>query len=188
MAPAFPSQAALEFFGGDTTYARAWNDGLDQRADRRPRAPEKSSQGAIDKIEYVLHTVGVAEPQDFPRRVFIEDLRRDGMFLRVTWHSEHSAFVVSHWNRDVCVAATRVAAKDVAGVVALLTNGLADALISAEAAPPAPSSRHEASRWTLWRRILGRLARDRSRADVIVFPERRAAVSFDEPRWKGHDG
>src|SRR5438034_8540495 len=69
---------------------------------------------AVDNVESVVHTDAVAEPPDFPRRVFIEDLCRDGMFLRVTWHCEHSAFVVSHWQGEVCVAATRVAATDVA--------------------------------------------------------------------------
>jgi len=147
-----------------------------------------ASRAAVDKIEGVVHTVAVAERRDFPRRVFIEDLRRDGMFLRVTWHSEHSAFVVSHWDRDVCVAATRVAAKDVADVVALLTNGLADALNSAEAPPPEAPSRDEPSRWTFWRRMLRRLTRVRSSADIIAFPERSAPISSDEPRWKDHDG
>ena len=148
----------------------------------------KPRQQSVDKIGRVVHTVAVAERRDFPRRVFIEDLRRDGMFLRVTWHSEHSAFVVSHWDRDVCVAATRVAAKDVADVVSLLTNGLADALISAEASPPEAPSPHEPSRWTLWRRILRRLTRVRSSADIIAFPERSAPISSDEPRWKDRDG
>ena len=142
---------------------------------------------AVDKIALVVHTVGVAEPRDFPRRVFIEDLRRDGMFLRVTWHSDHSAFVVSHWNRDVCVAATRVAATDVAELAVLLTNGLSDALTSAQAQPPAPTGR-EARSWTFWRRLLGRLDRDRASAEVIDFPERNIAGSANEPRWKDRDG
>ena len=110
------------------------------------------------------------------------------MFLRVTWHSEHSAFVVSHWDRDVCVAATRVAAKDVADVVALLTNGLTDALVSADAKPPAPPTGQVESLRSLWRRVLRRLNRDHAGADVIAFPDRGAAVHRDEPRWKGHDG
>ena len=147
--------------------------------------------GPVDNVVLVVHTDAVAEPRDFPRRVFIEDLRRDGMFLRVTWHSEHSAFVVSHWQGEVCVAATRVAATDVAEVVALLTNGLADALASAQAKPTVSPSGLRQSPRTLWQRALPRLRgrkRDRSAADVIAFPERSAVIPGDQLRWKSQDG
>jgi len=135
-----------------------------------------------------MHTVVVAEPRDFPRRVFIEDLRRDGMFLRVTWHAEHSAFVVSHWQGEVCVAATRVAATDVADVVTLLTNGLADALSSAQSKPPEPQSPPRLVPRARWRRVLSRLKRARAGAEVIPFPGRAAPDSADELRWKSRDG
>ena len=62
------------------------------------------------------------------RRVFIEDERADGRYLRVTWHPERGTFVVSHWEDDVCIAATRVAAGDSPALVALLANGLGEAL------------------------------------------------------------
>ena len=42
------------------------------------------------------------------RRVFVEDERRNGSFLRMTWHPERRAFVVSNWDGSVCVGATRV--------------------------------------------------------------------------------
>ena len=76
-------------------------------------------------------------------RVFVEDLRHDGKFLRATWHPDSGAFVISHWQGDVCVAATRVRAEDAARLVGLLTNGMADALQierSRAAAAAAPSS------------------------------------------------
>jgi hypothetical protein len=133
-----------------------------------------------------VHTVVVAQPRDFPRRVFIEDLRRDGMFLRVTWHSDRSAFVVSHWDGAICVAATRVAATDVADLAALLTNGLTDALLSAEA--KTADARSSESQPTLWGRVIRRLTRGRSDAEVVAFPERSTASVRDEPRWKSHDG
>ena len=37
------------------------------------------------------------------RRVFVEDARRNGQFLRVTWHGERQQFVVSNWEDTVCV-------------------------------------------------------------------------------------
>ena len=95
------------------------------------------------------------------------------MFLRVTWHPEHSAFVLSHWQHDVCVAATRVAAEDVAPVVALLTNGLADALASTRVTPPAPPIHHPSSRQQLVQKlslVWARCTRRRGGADVIEFP------------------
>jgi hypothetical protein len=138
-------------------------------------------------LEWSCTLFFVAEPRDFPRRVFIEDLRRDGMFLRVTWHSEHSAFVVSHWDRDVCVAATRIAARDVADLVALLANGLADGLVSAAAKPAEPTDRGASSRSTRWQQALKRFSRRRAGAKVISFPERDGADSADELRWKRHN-
>ena len=41
------------------------------------------------------------------RRVLIEDARRDGHHLRVTWHPGNRQFVVSTWHDDVCTGATR---------------------------------------------------------------------------------
>jgi hypothetical protein len=110
------------------------------------------------------------------------------MFLRVTWHPEHSAFVVSHWQGAVCVAATRVAATEVADVVSLLTNGLADALSSAQSKPPQPQSRPRRSPRGLWRRLWWRRQRRGSGADVIAFPERAAPDFGHELRWKSRDG
>lgn len=62
----------------------------------------------------------------FAHRVFVEDPRRDGRFLRATWHPEGRQLVVSHWEADSCVAATRVAVDDLPELLALLANALAD--------------------------------------------------------------
>jgi len=70
------------------------------------------------------------------RRVFVEDARRNGQFLRVTWHSEQQQFVVSNWDDNLCVGATRVPVESVPELVRLLVEGLADAT----AAPPAERS------------------------------------------------
>ena len=141
---------------------------------------------AIDKLRLFVHTVAVAEERDFSRRVFVEDLRRDGTFLRVTWHREHSAFVVSHWDREVCVAATRVAAEDVAPVVGLLANGLTDALVAAEAKPNAALGSPEHWWQRLRRRVSRRSTPDRSVADVVAFPRHRDENAEHQPRWKAH--
>lgn len=61
-------------------------------------------------------------------RVIIEDARRDGAFLRCTWHEDQSLFVVSHWIDDtVCVGATRIPASDAPEIIGLLADGLGDA-------------------------------------------------------------
>ncbi len=67
-------------------------------------------------------------------RVIIEDARRNGHYLRVTWHQESRQFVVSTWRDDVCTGAARLSAADGAELAALLVDGLADA---ASSPPPA---------------------------------------------------
>ena len=62
----------------------------------------------------------------FPRRVFVEDARGNGAYLRVTWHADGRQFVVSHWHDDVCVAATRVPVDAAPELVSMLVNGLAE--------------------------------------------------------------
>ena len=61
------------------------------------------------------------------RRVFVEDARRNGQFLRVTWHAEQQQFVVSNWDDNLCVGATRVPVEHVPELVSLLVDGLAEA-------------------------------------------------------------
>ena len=72
------------------------------------------------------------------RRVFVEDARRNGQFLRVTWHAEPQQFVVSNWDDNLCVGATRIPVDQVPELVSLLVEGLADA--ASPAPPPAERS------------------------------------------------
>jgi len=70
------------------------------------------------------------------RRVFVEDARRNGQFLRVTWHGDRQQFVVSNWEDTVCVGATRVPVTQAPGLIGVLADGLADAATH----PPTPST------------------------------------------------
>ncbi len=74
-------------------------------------------------------------------RVLVDDTRRNGAFLRVTWHPEGRQFVVSNWDGQVCVGATRVDVQDAARIMGLLADGLADAASRPPTEEPrAPSS------------------------------------------------
>ena len=75
------------------------------------------------------------------RRAFVEDARRNGQFLRITWHRDRRQFVVSNWDGTVCVGATRVCVEDAPALIDVVTRGLADAAVDGQtAATPAPLS------------------------------------------------
>ena len=78
---------------------------------------------------------GVPESWDVGNRVFIEDARRDGTYLRVTWHTDARQFVVSHWQDDVCTAATRIPVSAAPGLVNLLVEGLGQTVGRRDDAP-----------------------------------------------------
>jgi hypothetical protein len=69
----------------------------------------------------------------FRRRVLIEDARRDGSYLRTTWHAERRAFIVSTWRGDVCTGAVRVPVAAAGELARVLIDGLTQA-----ATTPAP--------------------------------------------------
>lgn len=125
----------------------------------------------------------MAEVANFPHRVLIADVRDDGTYIRVTWHSERATFVLSHWDNDRCIAATRVCVDDVPQLIRLLTDGLADALAH-ERAEPQPARgvpRRTRAKLTRWFR---RLRGPRPVADVV--PLRIGDVpdmTFDELPW-----
>ena len=73
------------------------------------------------------------------RRVFVGDARDNGGFLRVTWHGDVDQFVVSNWDGNLCVGATRVRLADVPELISVLAKGLAEAG-TREAAPPPPAT------------------------------------------------
>lgn len=68
------------------------------------------------------------------RRAFVEDARRDGKFMRLTWHGDRQQFVVSNWDGNTCIGATRVPVSDAPALIGVLTAGLADAA----GRPPVP--------------------------------------------------
>lgn len=67
------------------------------------------------------------------RRAVIEDTRRDGTWLRTTWHEDAGVFVISHWDDDVCVAATRIAVESASDLIAVLVAGLAQTATASDA-------------------------------------------------------
>jgi hypothetical protein len=71
------------------------------------------------------------------RRVFVEDARGDGKFLRMTWHPDRRTFVVSTWDGTVCVGATRVPVEQAPALIDVLVRVLADAAAPETAGAPA---------------------------------------------------
>lgn len=72
-------------------------------------------------------------------RATIEDARRNGNLLRVTWHEAEQRFAVSHWRDNVRIAATQVEVQDAAPMVGVLVDGPASA--AGRPAPVAPPPR-----------------------------------------------
>lgn len=74
------------------------------------------------------------------RRVLIEDSRRNGRYLRTTWHAEGRTFVLSTWTDEVCTGAVRIPVERASDLVNLLSDGMGDALdakaVPARAAKP----------------------------------------------------
>jgi hypothetical protein len=94
----------------------------------------------------------VGERSSKRHRVFVEDSRRNGSYLRATWHPERRVFVLSTWDGDVCTGAVRVPAAEAADLVGLLVDGLGDMAKS----PPRPERSGQRgdmrSRLTRWLR------------------------------------
>src|SRR5438552_7066693 len=84
----------------------------------------------MDAAQSKAFNDGVAESWAVGNRVFIEDSRHDGTFLRVTWHPEGQQFVVSHWQDEVCLAAVRVDVGAAPDLIALLARGVGDSFES----------------------------------------------------------
>lgn len=73
------------------------------------------------------------------RRVLIGDARRNGRYLRATWHPEGRMFVLSTWTEEVCTGAVRLPVEQAADLVNLLADGLGDAAGTPPALPRRPS-------------------------------------------------
>jgi hypothetical protein len=56
------------------------------------------------------------------------DLRGESRALRVSWHHEAGAAVLSVWRDNVCTATVRLAPDQVAGLVEALAAGLTEEL------------------------------------------------------------
>lgn len=114
------------------------------------------------------------------KRVFIEDSRANGRYLRTTWHPDGNQFVISTWDKTVCTGAVRVPVAQAGELIGLLAEGLSDA---ASAVPLASAETARQQRSTLWdraRRALLRVKahratserRTQSDASVMRLPER----------------
>ena len=62
------------------------------------------------------------------QRVFIEDVRGNGHYLRATWHRERGMFVVSTWRDEVCTGAVRLPVEGSVELASLIIDGLGDAM------------------------------------------------------------
>ena len=80
----------------------------------------------------------------YRRRVLIEDARRDGSYLRTTWHADRRAFVVSTWRDQVCTGAVRVPVAAAGELARLLIDGLTEAATTTS--PPATKVTKAAAR------------------------------------------
>jgi hypothetical protein len=85
-------------------------------------------------------------------RALIEDARRDGGMVRVTWHERDRLFVISHWRDNVCVAASRVDVHDAGPMIGVLVDGLSSAVNHRPEPVPQPPTRWERLRRQLTRR------------------------------------
>jgi hypothetical protein len=109
------------------------------------RAEEALTVVFIASMTGAVHNPSMADRQSRDRparrhRVLIEDARRNGHHLRVTWHPDKLQFVVSTWSLDVCTGSARLAVGDVADLTSLLVDGLTEAAtvtaVPAAAVPP----------------------------------------------------
>jgi hypothetical protein len=59
-----------------------------------------------------------------PRSLVFPDQRGQHRYLRVTWHADTRALVLSHWTGALCTASTRVALADMSRLIVFLVNAL----------------------------------------------------------------
>ena len=88
------------------------------------------------------------------RRVFVPQALGADEYLRVTWHETDRVIVFSHWQGEVCVAATPVKVTETAELATLLVGALGYAAgqrteLGPQAAPQTPT----------WRRLVATLRR-----------------------------
>jgi hypothetical protein len=59
-------------------------------------------------------------------RVFVEDARGQGGYLRATWHPERRLFTISTWTGEVCTGVVRVPGHRAPELMSLFVDGLAE--------------------------------------------------------------
>jgi hypothetical protein len=104
-----------------------------------------------------MHTRIMGDAATYRRRVFIEDARRDGSYLRTTWHADRKAFVVSTWRNEVCTGAVRVPVAAAGELARVLIDGLTDAVTTPAPAGPVGKARTRSDVFTRARAWLHRL-------------------------------
>ena len=99
-----------------------------------------------------VHTRTMGERSAKRHRVLIEDARRNGGYLRATWHPDRRMFVLSTWNGDVCTGTVQLPAADAADLIGLVADGLADlAETASPRRPPVGKGRGDLrTRLTRW--------------------------------------
>lgn len=73
-----------------------------------------------------------------PRGEWFGDARDGGRALRVSWHAEVGAVVLSIWRDDACIGTTRLTPDEAARLVSALAAALAAAAPAAAAPAAAP--------------------------------------------------
>ena len=87
---------------------------------------QRPSGWGLDAAQQGADDAGMAGVAPLPvNGVVCLDQRDAGRALRLSWHHELGAVVLSIWRDDVCVATSHVAADDVPGLVHALVAGLA---------------------------------------------------------------
>lgn len=80
----------------------------------------------------------------------VADARGADRHLRITWHPDAGQFNVSTWHGDVCAGAVRVEADQAPRIIALLADGMGDAIaVEPPVVEPDPA-RPGAPRWRTW--------------------------------------
>ena len=75
--------------------------------------------------------------EGFERRLYFPDVRGGGRYLRVTWHSDTSTIVLSHWRDDVSAASTPISLPDATRLIGLIVGALQE---SADLRPNVPGA------------------------------------------------
>jgi hypothetical protein len=89
--------------------------------------------------------------------LLVADARGADRHLRITWHPEAGQFNVSTWHGDVCAGAVRIDAVEAPRLIAILADGMGDALLHERDVEPEPT-RPTPPRWRIWLERLRRSA------------------------------